>query len=162
MTEQIATKPLNLTPKGIAQMKLLDSGVNAMDALLLTNPLKDKVSAVAVHKLKAKYKRYSLQAPGTIKLAHNQIKRILSGEERVLDQQRVTKDGRVIDYKEVIAPSDTNIIAAACMVYDRYEPAIKVQANINMDVDPVSLDGYRNRQSGADKPQIIEGKVIDC
>jgi hypothetical protein len=55
MTESV-DKPLNLSPKGLAQMKMMSSGVDAMTALRLTNPLKDTFTYQAAHKVKQKFK----------------------------------------------------------------------------------------------------------
>jgi hypothetical protein len=150
MAEQIeteaGTKALKLTPKGLAQMQMMANGVDAKTAILLTNPSKDTVTPQAIFKTKAKFAKFSLSRPDMAKLAHNQIKRILKGECRELDQQKVTKDGLVIDYKEVIAPSDTNIIAAATMVYDRYEPTIHRSESVNLNIEaPIDLSRWSNK-----------------
>jgi hypothetical protein len=42
-------------------------------------------------------------------------------------------------------PSWTNKIAAASMVYDRCEPVVRQSVQINIDVDPINLDAYRNK-----------------
>ena len=112
---------LNLSNKGMLQMKMLDAGVDPKTALMLTNR-KDKISDVAVYKLKEKYKRYSLTRPKTVKLAERAVLDVLEGKEIEYTAQKVTKTGEVVDYKEKIVPSASNKLAAAAMVYDRYEP----------------------------------------
>lgn len=130
-------------PKTLQAMKLVDAGLPAKEALQAVN-LKSNVTRAAVSRFKDKYKKYQLINPKTVKLAENQIKRILKGEAREVTQQKVSKDGEVVEYTEQIAPSDTNIIAAATMVYDRYEPVVKQVLNVNVDVDPVDLGAFKN------------------
>lgn len=119
------TIPANNMPKTLQKTRdailMVQAGIDPESALKYTN-LKTKVSAKQVSVLRQKVKKYSLQAPSVVKSANNQLKRILAGEVRTVDKQAVTKAGEVVDYTEVIAPSDTNILAAASMVYDRYEP----------------------------------------
>jgi hypothetical protein len=119
---QITEKQPKYLQKTLEAIKLVDNGADPTTALQITNG-KANITRYAVDKFKAKYKKYSLANPSTVKSAHNQIKRILEAETRTLDQQKVTKDGQVVNYKETIAPSDSNILAAAAMVYDRFEPA---------------------------------------
>lgn len=128
---------------------MVNSGVDPYTALQLANN-KDTISGAAVCKFRKKVNRYSLQHPSVVKAASNQVKRILSGEVRELDQQKVTKDGEVVNYVEQIAPSDTNILAAAGMVYDRYEPVRTISTNLNLSVEcsPVDLDRWQNRSLG--------------
>jgi hypothetical protein len=67
-----------------------------------------------------------LTEPGTVKLASNQIKRILRARAReVVKEKTVEVTEGIETVKEVtqyIHPTDSNILAAASMVYDRYEP----------------------------------------
>ena len=147
--------------KTLEAIKLVDNGADPTTALQITNG-KANITRYAVDKFKAKYKKYSLANPSTVKSAHNQIKRILSGEAREIEQQKVTKDGQVVNYTEVIAPSDTNILAAASLVYDRYEPVVKQAATINIDISAINLDDYRNKlacglqSNSAPNPQVID------
>jgi hypothetical protein len=110
-----------LLQKTLDAIQLVNNGADARTALQITNSKAD-ISNVAVYKFNQKYKKYSLTHPKLIKSANNQIKRILAGETREIDQQAVTKAGDVVDFKQTIAPSDSNILAAASMVYDRFEP----------------------------------------
>lgn len=107
--------------KTLEAIKLVDNGADPATALQITNN-KANISRYAVDKFKVKYRKYSLTHPKMIKAANNQVTRILSGEVRLVDQQKVTKNGEIVNYTETIAPSDTNILAAASMVYDRVEP----------------------------------------
>jgi hypothetical protein len=143
-------------------MTMLQNGVDAKTALLLTNPYKDTISRESVSKLRRKFKQYSLQAPKTVKLAHQAVKDALTNKPIEFTTQKVTKDGEVVELTETIMPSYTNKLAAASMVYDRYEPSIKVQANINIDVDPIDLGSYKNAQSGAENTDKRDPDVIDC
>lgn len=145
-------KPLNLSPKGLAQMKMMSSGVDARTTLMLTNPLKDKVSTQGIHALKQKYKRWSLQSPEIVKLAHQVVRKTLKGETIKYTQQKVTKSGEIVTYTETIAPSITNQLAAAGMVYDRYEPA-KVGAPEGPRGNTyIDLSNYRVIVNNVDKP----------
>ena len=110
-----------LMPKTLEAFKLVAAGLEPREALQAVNCTK-KISSQSVSVFKKKLKKYSLTSPSIVKSANNQIKRILAGEVREVPKQAVTKAGEVVDYTEVIAPSDTNILAAASMVYDRYEP----------------------------------------
>jgi hypothetical protein len=120
------TKPY---PKTLEAMKLVDMGLPAKQALQYVN-LKDNISNQAVSKFKAKYKKYSLASPKMVKLANVAIKDCLSDKP-------INGD---------IFPSYTNKLAAVSLVYDRYEPAIKQQANLNINVDchPVDLARWAN------------------
>jgi len=131
-------------PKTLEAFKLVEAGLSPKQALQAVN-YTSKISPTSVSTFKQKLKKHSLTAPKLVKSAHNQIARILAAETREIEQQKVTKDGQVIDYTETIAPSDTNILAAAALVYDRYEPVVRQSVQINIDVDPINLDAYRNK-----------------
>lgn len=152
-------KPLNLSPKGLAQMTMLQNGVDAKTALLLTNPYKDTISREAVHKLRQKYKKYSLQTPEIVKLAHGVVRKTLKGEIIEFPAQKVTKEGFVVDYTETIAPSITNQLAAASMVYDRFEP-VKAQGSDgpsgNTYIDLSSYQVSVNVEGRLDNRQAID------
>lgn len=110
-----------LYPKTEQALRLCAIGTDPAEALKIVNG-KDKIHRNAVTSLKKKYAKWSLKNPSVVKLANNQVKRILQGEGRGIEQQKVTAQGQVIDYTETVVPSDTNILAAAMMVYDRVEP----------------------------------------
>ena len=160
------TTPVNNMPKTLQKTRdailMVQAGIDPESALKYAN-LKTKVSAKQVSVLRQKVKKYSLQAPSVVKSANNQVKRILAGEVREIPKQAVAKSGEVVDYTEVIAPSDTNILAAASMVYDRYEPAVKIQANVNLDVDPVDLGVYLNSRpiAGPELSSQVHDNTID-
>lgn len=131
--------------KTLDAIKLVDMGIEPKQALQITNFKKD-ITAQAVHKFKKKYNKYSLTAPKIQKLAHNAITDCLS--DAPIIQKRKDKQGNEI--VEEIPPTWTNKIAAASMVYDRVEPVIRQNANLNLNVDvhPVDLSLYLNAQSG--------------
>lgn len=138
MTENVP-QPYQKTKDAIT---MIQAGINPAEALKYVN-LKDNISGSAVAKIKQKVKKYSLLQPSTVKSANNQIKRILAGETREISQQAVTKAGEVVDYIETIAPSDSNIIAAASMVYDRFEPVksnvpAEAQGNTYIDLSVIN------------------------
>lgn len=126
-------------PKTLAAIQMVEAGLTPREALQVVN-VKNNISDQAVSKFRKKYRLYSLAKPGMVRSAHQQIKRILAAEPREVEQQKVTKDGQVIDYKEIIAPTDANILAAASMVYDRYEPAIQHQQSVNLDISTNLID----------------------
>lgn len=145
-------KPLNLSPKGLAQMKMMANGVDARTTLLLTNPHKDTISRESVSKVRAKFKKWSLQSPEIVKLAHQVVRKTLKGETIKYTQQKVTKSGEIVTYTETIAPSITNQLAAAGMVYDRYEP-VKVGAPaVPQGNTYIDLSNYRVIVNNVDKP----------
>jgi hypothetical protein len=136
--------------KTLDAIKLVDMGIEPKQALQLTNFKKD-ITAQAVHKFKKKYNKYSLTAPKIQKLAHNAITDCLS--DAPIIQKRKDKQGNEI--VEEIPPTWTNKIAAASMVYDRVEPAIRQNANLNLNVDvhPVDLSLYLNSQKSVPQPE---------
>lgn len=151
-TEQIqVAKTPKFLPKTLTAMQMIDNGVDPKTALQLVNN-KDKIHPQTVHNLKQNYKKYSLTRPKLVKAAHNQVQRILAAEPREITQQKVTKSGEVVEVIEVIAPSDTNILAAASMVYDRYEPVVKADAgntiNNTMIISPELSDLIGMMRSG--------------
>lgn len=122
---------------------IVDHGVEPKTALILTtgngNPHPE-----TVRRLKDKSRKYALSSPKMVKLAHQAVTDVLQGKTFTLDQQKVTKDGDVIDYKETISPTYTNKLAAAAMVADRAEPVVRANLNINAEVEtPVDLDALR-------------------
>lgn len=158
MTDPTAEKQPKLHKNTMLALAMMGNGTDARTALQIVHN-KEKVNKNTVTELKKKYRKYSLQAPGMIKSANSQIKRILSGEVREITQQKATKDGQVIEYTEQIAPSDTNILAAAAMVYDRFEPAVRQTLNVNVEVDVVDMSVYAN--SVAIPTTTQQSQVID-
>jgi hypothetical protein len=110
-----------LLKKTLAAFKMVDAGISPREAIETVN-LKSHMTDAAVSRFADKYKKYGLNNEETAHLASRQIKRILRARAREEAHTKVTKDGQVIDYTDNIYPTDSNIIAAAAMVYDRYEP----------------------------------------
>lgn len=135
--------PTKYYKKTLQAIQMVQAGIAAEDALKMVN-LKDTISAKQVSVLRAKVKKFSLTEPSMVSLAQKQVKRILKGNTRILNQQKVLSNGDVVDYKEQIAPSDTNIIAAASMVYDRFEPAVQVHEHTGTITHAVDLSQYSN------------------
>lgn len=138
-TEQ---KPLDLArcqQKTITQLRMMDNGVDALTALQLTNN-KTNIAPITKYKLQEKYKRYSLLQPSMRKLAHNAVKDCLT--DTPITQVKKDKQGNEII--EEIAPTWTNKLAAAAMVYDRVEPVVRQMQSINIDISAINLDDYRN------------------
>jgi len=121
----------------------MDNGESPEDALKLTNQKKE-IQRQTVYDLKRKYLKYTLSHPTIVKKAHNQIKRILDGESRESVKYHMDGENKVVDSVQEIIPSDTNILSAATMVYDRYEPLIQRSINLNasLDIHPVDLSDY--------------------
>jgi hypothetical protein len=145
-----------------AAIQMVETGVNPADALKITNNTSE-VTGEAVRKFNKKFARYSLTHPKIVKLAHNQLERILKGEPREVKQQTVNKQGEVVDYIEQIAPTDTNILTGVGMVYDRIDPVKREDAgNINIDMLSMVLLAVRHPEGKVEgnelKPQTIDVK----
>ena len=93
-------------------MQMIANGVDPKTALLLTNPYKDTITKQAVWKTKAKFDKLSLTRPDLVKLARNAVKDCL--EDKPINGE--------------IYPTHSNKLAAASMVYDRFEPVKSNQA----------------------------------
>jgi len=134
MPEQISTetpvKEPRMYQKTLDAISIVNAGVEPAKALQLVNNGR-KVSGTSVSLFKSKLKKHSLSSPKIVKLAHNAIKDCL--EDKAINDE--------------IYPSYTNKLAAASLVYDRYEPAIKQVAslNVNLDCSPVDLSRYANK-----------------
>jgi hypothetical protein len=147
--EEDSTKQLNqpvkkYTKKRLNQFKMLDSGCTALDTLKISNN-KATISKQAAHQLIHEYKKYQLASPELIQLSHKVIKEALKGKEHTYTAQKVTPKGDVVDYKEVIAPTYANRLAAASMVYDRFDPVKQTgSGNGESQPHPINLQLYIN------------------
>jgi hypothetical protein len=128
-------------------IELVDNGVPEDLALQVVNNNR-QISQQAISQFKQKLVKYSLTSPKTVKAAANQLSRILKAEPRSIKQQKINKDGEVIEYIEQISPPDSVIMTAIGEVYSRYQPATTQNLNVNVTVDPIDLGEYLNRQSG--------------
>lgn len=153
ITETPVKQP-RLYQKTLDAIQIVESGISPQKALQLVNNGR-KVSDTSVSTFKAKLKKHSLTQPKVVKLAHKALIDCLKGETSSYTAEKVTKDGDVVTYQEVIAPTITNKVAAASLVYDRYEPAVRQNLNINVDVHPVDLSQFSNRLP-VDNSQIID------
>jgi hypothetical protein len=142
--QQIADNQPKHYQKTQAAFAMMDCGMDAKTALQIVNNT-PKPAKATIYSLKAKHKKYSLQAPKMQKLAHNAIQDCLTDQPIKQAITKKDKDGNAIEIIEETVPSWTNKIAAASMVYDRCEPVVKQSVQINMDIDPINLDVYRNR-----------------
>ena len=125
-------------------IELVDKGVPEDLALQVVNN-RQNISPQAVHQFKQKLLKYSLTSPRTVKAAANQLSRILKAEPRSIKQQKINKDGEVIEYIEQISPPDSVIMTAIGEIYSRYQPATTQSINVSVTVDPIDLGDYLNR-----------------
>lgn len=146
------TNQPKLRQKTIDAIRYVEAGLDPRDALQAAN-LTKHISDQAVSKFKEKVKRYSLTQPSIVSSAGFQIKRILKARAREEAHQKVTKEGQVINYIDNVYPTDSNILAAAAMVYDRYEP---VQAQ-----DPASGQGNTYIDLSSYRVQVNVDKAVD-
>jgi hypothetical protein len=116
----------NLYPKTIAAINMVNAGIDPTTALQNVN-LTKQISKTAVHNFNKKYQRYLLSNPKIVKLAHQVVENTLKGTTRQVEQQTVNKAGEIVNYTEQIAPSFTNQLEAAKMVYDRIDPIQREQ-----------------------------------
>lgn len=161
----IADSTPPLQRKTLQAFQYVDSGLSPKEALQLTN-FKENISREAVCKFREKYRKYSLTKPKMVKSAYDQIHRILAAEPREVTQEKLTKDGEIIEITEKIVPTDSNILAAAGMVYDRYEPVQPEQApaggNTYIDLTAITVQvaelstGRDNEVNKAQVPKMIE------
>jgi hypothetical protein len=123
-----------------------EHGVELKEAMILAG-YKPPLSPATVSRNKGLVEKYSLQTPRMQKLAHKAVLDTLQGKEVRYSAQKVTKDGVVVDYEEVITPSYTNKLAATAMVFDRVDPPVKRTESMNLNVtcDPVDLEAFRRR-----------------
>lgn len=156
----IPKKEPKLQQKTLQAMRLVQAGFSPLEALQATNQ-KEKIAERTVYKLKENCKKHSLTEPSTVKLAYKQIRRILQAEAREVVQQKMSKDGQVVEITAQIVPTDSNILAAAGMVYDRYEPVQSQEPAAGGGNTYIDLSSYRVELStGSDKP-VSDSQVVD-
>ena len=130
------------TKKAIALVE--QHGLTPREALILATG-KPNISHAAVSSFKAKVAKHSLQTPQMQRMAASVVKDVLKGSTRSFETEKVI-NGQKVNVTETLAPSYTNQLAAAAMVYDRLEPIVRQNLNINAnlkDFMPVNLDDYR-------------------
>jgi hypothetical protein len=118
--------PIALTPKREGLLALQESGYTIPEAARILGIHSSYAYAVN--------KKLSLTGTKMVRLAAKTVKNCLSG----------TPWGAVDKIK------DSTALAAAQMVYDRVQPAIRqnVNLNINADISPVDLGKYASRKDG--------------
>lgn len=155
-THEIDQKPEpKYAKKTLQAFKMLSVGEDPKEALKLVNG-KDNITYEAAYKLKKKFMKYSLKNPLMVKLAGNQVKRILKGNPREYKEETIDKDGNVTEITKKIMPTETNILAAATMVYDRVEPVKASEGDEPEGTNYIDLTVY-NIQVNQGKVSQIEG-----
>jgi hypothetical protein len=150
-TQETTQKQPKLLKKTLQAVNLVNHGMSERDALQVVHN-KDKISNAAISKFKAKVNKYSLSSPKIQKLADSQLKRVLEGRPRIVEIPLTDKAGVLVKddagnqvmTQVATIPTDTNTVAVLGMVYDRTQPAVKMQANINIEFSPVDLSAYYN------------------
>jgi hypothetical protein len=120
---------------------MVQAGMDETTALMYVNQ-KDKISQKQVSVLRSKVKKHSLTNPKIVKLANNAMLDCLRDKPINGDTY----------------PSYTNKIAVASLVYDRYEPAVKVQVQASVSYSPVDLSKYLN----ADDAEYVDNKLVEA
>jgi len=141
--ETVEKEPRFYSKTQEAAKLVIEHGVDPKEALMLTTgriPDSGNLS-----RFTRKVSKYALSRPGVVKLAHQAALNILKGTPMEIEQQKVNKAGEIVNYTEKIAPTFTNQAAIIGMVYDRVEPVVRqnVNLNLNADISPVDLDRYR-------------------
>lgn len=145
-----------LSRKSITAIKMVNAGIDPATALKMVN-CKDNISHQAIAELKEKVRKHSLSEPSVVKSAQSQLKRILKARAREEVRKKVLTSGEVLEYTDNVYPTDSNILAAAAMVYDRYEPVKGQEAAQGSGNTYIDLSQYQVQinQSGGD-PQAVE------
>ena len=113
--------------KTVDAIKLVAMGLQPQEALQITNH-KPKITSEAVRKFNRKFDKYSLVKPDLVKLARNAVK-------DVLDNKPINGD---------IYPTHSNKLAAASMVYDRFEPVKSQQTEANQVITHIDFSVINN------------------
>ena len=137
--QQTEPKQPRYAQKTLDAIGLVSAGLDPMKALQAVN-YKTNITTQAVNKFKKKFQKYTLTAPTMQKLAHHAVKDCLTDTPIT----QVKKDRQGNEIIEEIAPTWTNKLAAAAMVYDRVEPVMRQVQSINIDISAINLDDYRN------------------
>lgn len=119
------------------------AGVDPKTAYILASNGRTPSSA-SLSRLTQKVEKYSLQTASMQKLASSVVKDCLKGKEATYTVQKAVAGVGIVDMEEKIIPTWTNKLAAAAMVQDRVDPAVKRNENLNVNVDmhPVDLSKY--------------------
>jgi uncharacterized protein YlzI (FlbEa/FlbD family) len=159
LSPEITAKLPTLKAKTIKAMRFVQAGLTPREALQIVND-KEYICENAVDKFKAKIKKYSLAEPSVVRLAQGQIKRILRAKAREVVKEKIVEvvDGieQVKEITQYIHPTDSNILAAAQMVYDRYEPVKSGDSDAGQGNTYIDLSGYTNQTINVMPEQAIE------
>ena len=167
-TTETAPKQPRFYPKTIQAIKLVSIGETPEEALKLVNN-KNKITSGAVSHLRKKIRKYSLTHPKLVKLAQDVVLDTLKGEVTELQQEKVTNTGQRVEYIERIAPTVTNKLAAAAMVYDRFEPVKGspevINNSLTINAIPIAAQEIIDRMTSWKTRQVegsTQGNVIDA
>jgi len=126
--------------KTIDAINLVNAGLDHKTALQAVNYKRD-IRPETVSRFKAKCQKYSLSQPKMQKLASKAVQDCLSDKPI---------NGEIL-------PSYTNKLAAASMVYDRVDPVIRQNLNVNVNtVHPVDLSRWRVGQVEGKREDVID------
>ncbi len=165
-TTETAPKQPRFYPKTIQAIKLVSIGETPEEALKLVNN-KNKITSGAVSHLRKKIRKYSLTHPKLVKLAQDVVLDTLKGEVTELQQEKVTSTGQRVEYIERIAPTVTNKLAAAAMVYDRFEPVKGspevINNSLTINAIPVEAQEIIDRMMESRRQRLskVEDNIID-
>jgi rRNA processing protein Krr1/Pno1 len=140
---EIETNQPRMCQKTVDAIKLVAMGLQPQEALQITNH-KSKITSEAVRKFNRKFDKYSLVKPDLVKLARNAVK-------DVLDNKPINGD---------IYPTHSNKLAAASMVYDRFEPVKSQQAEAGTVITHIDFSVINN-SLGVDLGVRKEKEVVD-
>ena len=140
---EIDNKPPRMCQKTVDAIKLVAMGLQPQEALQITNH-KPRITSEAVRKFNRKFDKYSLVKPDLVKLARNAVK-------DVLDNKPINGD---------IYPTHSNKLAAASMVYDRFEPVKSQQTEANQVITHIDFSVINNNL-GVDLGVCDNKDVID-
>jgi hypothetical protein len=102
-----------------------------------------------------------------VKAARNVVADVMAGKGIEITKEVTDKNGEKIEVKELVAvPTASNRIAAASMVYDRFEPVVTIQQHTGTITHAVDLSQYSNREVMDIEPctqvcEITDGKDKD-
>lgn len=123
-----------------------EHGVDVKEAMILSG-YKEPLVSSRVSEMRKKVERYSLQTPQMQKLARDAVKDVLKGKEVTYTVSKAIPGIGVVDMEEKMIPSYSNKLAAAAMVVDRVDPAVKrvdsVQVSVSLDYLPFDLGQYK-------------------
>lgn len=127
-------KPLKLTANQIAFAALKEQGVTSTEAAKMIG-----ITTTYAHQLNRRLAdRFSLTDTKLLKDAHRAVKKLIRGEP----------------FGTIEKVKDSTSLAAAQMVYDRAQPVIRQNLNINADVQLVKVD--LSAYQGSDNADVID------